>query len=310
MDLYTFYKRSIFQYGGRRARTCWGQRHFIPEIIARGIFLEYVAEKINGKDLQSTCIQEKTGGRISVILTYQVPQHVSDDHDKTHAVARRHVGNRSNFNVSSPYRLNKSGSKKHKTPSRRKRDRERFHAFVERKKARKRNQKSHDSAELCSPKTVSRVTSPVPVSVEVSPTATVTHEEPAQVSPTVSVTPQEETAGAHETSTDSVSEPESPLTLCICSVCKHFDDTDPLLAYYETCDNCGTPNTEDHPLKPCSRCRFRAYCTKECQKIAWRAHHKAVCTTELGEQARILKNCWLKSRGIWQQHMLEPHKLA
>ncbi len=277
-------------------------------------FSGYVAGIINGKSLSTYTVKENAGGSVCVILTYHMERNKENGQP-----IRRHLGK----NASSP---NKSG-KKHKTPSRRRRDRERFHAFVEKMKARKinsRNPKSHVSAEaeLSSPKTVSRITSPSPgtvqssppsdlqATVEVSPTVTVTQQESAQASPTVSVTSQEGAKAALETSTDSVSELEPPISMCICSVCRHFDDTDPLLSYYKTCDNCGTPNTEDNPLKPCSRCRFRAYCTKECQKIAWRAHHKAVCTDELGEQARILKNCWLKSRGIWQQHMLEPHKLA
>ncbi len=76
-------------------------------------FCEYVADKVEGWVLATTCIQERSGkGSISVILTYHMP-HVSHDHGNLKD--KRHLVNRSTGNTKSKPVL----SKKKKSPSRR-----------------------------------------------------------------------------------------------------------------------------------------------------------------------------------------------
>ncbi|KAJ6003538.1 hypothetical protein N7522_006230 [Penicillium canescens] len=49
-------------------------------------------------------------------------------------------------------------------------------------------------------------------------------------------------------------------------------------ANHDNCDNCGQNVI---PLKKCSQCRSVSYCSRECQKAAWRAH-KRDCKTRSG----------------------------
>ncbi len=74
------------------------------------------------------------------------------------------------------------------------------------------------------------------------------------------------------------------------------------MKYHGTCDNCGKVWTDDEPLKPCSCCLFRS---KDCQKSAWRSHHKAICDPEIGEEALGLRWGWMASRKMWQNHKLD-----
>ncbi len=94
------------------------------------------------------------------------------------------------------------------------------------------------------------------------------------------------------------SSPASVAPSCVCEICQRFndDDTSPLMKYLGTCDNCSKVWTDDEPLKPCSCCLFRAYCSKDCQKSAWRSHHKAIRDPEIGEEALGLRRGWMAAR--------------
>lgn len=43
------------------------------------------------------------------------------------------------------------------------------------------------------------------------------------------------------------------------------------------CAQCGEPETESRKLSHCSRCKQVMYCTRECQRKAWKAGHKNAC---------------------------------
>ncbi len=281
-------------------------------------FACYLTETVSGLELESQIIKEKAGGTVCIVLTYHV---VNNKENASGLPLGRHLG--SNATKSKPV-----PSAKKKSPSRRRRDRKRFHEFLERKKQRKinhvassNNQESVSLQESVSKSSTAAVpSSPVQrtppidthVTIEVPESITVATEIVPDPSAAVVPSPQsgpEEPTTAQEISPERGPEPESPVKRCICSVCRDFVDTDPLLSYHATCDNCGTPNTADNPLKPCARCMFRAYCSKVCQKSAWKAHHKAACSVEGGETAKLLRSTWTNSREIWLKHKLEPYKL-
>ncbi len=82
-------------------------------------FSGYVAGIINGKSLANYTVKQKVDGSVSVILTYHMERNKGQP-------LGRHLENKS----SKP-------AFKRKSPSRRRRDRERFRLFLERKKARR-----------------------------------------------------------------------------------------------------------------------------------------------------------------------------
>lgn len=55
---------------------------------------------------------------------------------------------------------------------------------------------------------------------------------------------------------------------------------------YVNCDHCGQVETESEEHYACSRCVGVFYCSKDCQKVGWKAH-KAVCV-ECKKPARVM----------------------
>ena len=55
------------------------------------------------------------------------------------------------------------------------------------------------------------------------------------------------------------------------------------------CDAPGCSNTESEGTKfqKCSGCKARIFCSKECQKAAWKGGHKGECTKLAELQARL-----------------------
>ncbi len=275
-------------------------------------FCGFVMEKVNGKRLSTYVLKEKGDGTVSVILTY----HVVKNKDQP---LRRHLENKSSFtknrSVSQKCDQTTAPIRKKKSPSRRRRDKARFREFLEKKRLLKNRKTDLDAKTEISPQNGVSISGPiaqctppddVEIPLEVPDTVTVT----AQVPQEPAITPETDPVIDRE-SAPAVSSPvSSPVQTCICSVCQPFVDKDPLVGYYAACDNCDAPNTEEQPLKPCARCLFRAYCSKKCQKAAWRAHHKEFCTVEAGETAKLLRSTWNNSREIWLRHKLEPHKLS
>ena len=187
---------------------------------------------------------------------------------------------------------------KKKTPSQRRRDRERFRAWLVRRKSlqvQKTRNTSPDENKPVSSENYVQCSPPLEATVRVAQPKSVTISGP--------------------TSVTAPSEPDlrAPVDLdchkCICDLCSMFKDIDPFQKYHQSCDNCGKVATKEQPLKPCARCLACAYCGKECQTSAWKAKHKAECSKEIGEQVRAAKESWSSAREIWLKHKTEPFHL-
>lgn len=74
-----------------------------------------------------------------------------------------------------------------------------------------------------------------------------------------------------------------------------------------SCSNCGK---DPEPLKPfsrCAKCRFPSYCSKECQKVHWKAHKK-VCSASIEEKDVIVEAVgkdWTKFADDWRGRMAD-----
>ncbi len=190
------------------------------------------------------------------------------------------------------------GNKKKKSPSRKRRDKERFKNFLARK-----NLKTQDPEKL----TVKhQVQCPPPVEL------TVTVEAP----PTVTVSPLDQVSTC---SSEATTVPDFPAVIpsaqsppsqvgCVCDICNRFKingDVDPITAHNKECGNCRKSDKFAQHLKPCARCLMAAYCCKECQRAAW-PQHKPHCSKKTGDVARELRLKWLEAREIWLEHIFEP----
>ncbi len=235
-------------------------------------FCLFIASKIGERSLEESGFKLRQNGDLTVTLSYKLTKVNSTGHQRT--------TNSATSPSKSHCQINKHPvSSKKKTPSRRRRDRERFRAFLERKKQRKSLQVTTPVSDpvQCSP--------PNEVTVTVCDPPTVTFGEP----PTAP-TPAEPT----------VTPP------CTCDVCSVFQDIMPFQEEYTACHNCGKAATEESPLKPCAQCLARAYCTRECQRQAWKAKHKRECDAKLGEQIRRARKTWNNCKEIWLEHKTKP----
>ena len=188
---------------------------------------------------------------------------------------------------------------KRKSPSRRKRDRERFRVFLAKKKQAKQEARKVQDANppvQCTPPSEVLDTVPEPPTVNLSPQP-----------------PSQEARAPVEDSPESSTEPlttQKPAgAYCLCDVCNRFNtkgsDTDPITEQHTACNKCGKPATFMEPLKPCSRCIICAYCSKDCQTADW-SNHKQHCKKETGDQAKELRAKWYEAREVWLDHIFEP----
>ncbi len=280
-------------------------------------FATYLEQEVRGKRLESKLIQE-SGQKLSITFTFGNKNQNQIDHDQ--------------LSRQTPTSQKKT---KKKSPSRLRRDRERFKKYLERKKQHK-QQLSRHKPELnlnsnlpqCPPPPDELVTTPC------GPEFVLTTSPPPELPPassddswiTVSDnSPLDRPSRPSELSPHSSSPacvpPPSPDTLgsdrqsptteipsrneCICDLCLRFNNTDPMKQYHLECGQCGTPATEAHPLKPCSKCMMCAYCNKECQRKAWPIH-KLGCDEAFGIKAREMRSTWETVKEIWLKHKLEP----
>ena len=61
----------------------------------------------------------------------------------------------------------------------------------------------------------------------------------------------------------------------------------------DTCDACGEGGV---PLKCCAKCRDAWYCSKKCQREAWKDHHRAECEGYCSEDCRLADCAKISSR--------------
>jgi hypothetical protein len=54
---------------------------------------------------------------------------------------------------------------------------------------------------------------------------------------------------------------------------------DEYVAYHVTCDHCDKTETKRGKMKECGRCRSVFYCSKDCQRAAWKKHKKTCSTS-------------------------------
>ncbi len=249
-------------------------------------FGNYLRHTIEGKHLEKKFIKE-CGTKVTLILTFCDLENFSKNyHDQlSRAPATSQRKQRK------PVSDSLHGKKK--APSRIRRDRERFRAWIERRKQKPRN---------TSP-VKNRTVSKEPHFVQCTPpsNATIRVCRPQSVTignfPTVTRPPEPDPI---------VIPVQSDSHPCICELCSQFEDVDPIRKYHQTCDNCGKPASNEQPLKPCARCLSLAYCGKECQTLAWKSKHKQECTKEIGAQVRAVKEAWISAREVWLRHRSEP----
>ena len=241
-------------------------------------FTKYLSGIIGGMYLDTKAITESGhfGEKVTISLTY-----CTEDFGKRRENSQK--GGKTSPQGGKPP---STPPRKKKTPSQRRRDRERFRAWVARKK-----QPKLKSVKIPPAKPVQ---CPPPPDVTISPPAVpppITLAKPAAPVSTVTLPPQ----------------PSEPVTVpsasCLCDVCVRFEDKVPLSEeLYGECHNCGKVATEDQPLKPCAQCLSRAYCSRECQRIAWKSGHKKECDKDFGEKLRRMRESWNACREVWLEH--------
>ncbi len=191
-------------------------------------------------------------------------------------------------------------NRKKKSPSRRKRDRDRFRKWLERKKIRK-AQVLVNTATVSSP-VASPVNTDSPSPARTSPPS------PGPPEPVPNTTVSNATVASDplESEQPAVSPvpvtPVSPTTeRCRCKNCQEFNvDEEPyadlkIQCEFTLCDL----TSADTELKTCTRCSLVAYCSKEHQREDWRLH-KQVCDAEDGIEIR-------KTIEEWRRWKAEPH---
>ena len=181
-----------------------------------------------------------------------------------------------------------SKTKKKKSPSRQKRDRERFRKFLEKKRERKKGSFSarQSSEETLEATQLSRPVSDFSPHVQFSPPedVTVAVPEPSTVclssldtqsaaywcnpSPTVTLSGPAQMTDTLQTNVT----PEETEVMCECFACAKLRTIkDPRDGYYKACAYCKLPASEvENSLKPCSRCLYVAYCSRDCQSKDWK----------------------------------------
>ncbi len=257
--------------------TVYRRDIFVQKLQLTESFCGYVAEKVDGKLLANCSIKEGAGGSIFVGITYHVVgnKELSRRHLASGSTSKRKEATTKTQHSTQPRTFNT----KKKTPSRIRRDRERFRRFVDRKTLLK--------------KSVSKPVSPV---VQCPP--------PPDIVITQSVTPPSLTLPKPP----SVAPPSRPETVppCNCDICRIFVDKLPFKDLYEVCDSCGKPNTEELTLRPCAQCLSTAYCCRQCQREAWKSKHKPICDKDTGVKIKRARETWNLAREVWLEHKQQP----
>ncbi len=259
-----------------RTETFSGERKLGDFLKISEDLATFLQHQIKHKKLGKSMIKESSSGGLTITLEYtSIVDKNCEKNDIAISRGRHFVAKRKP--------VSSSPSTKKKTPSRRRRDQERFRTCLERKKERK-QRKSQP------------VNQPVSVQCLPPPDVTITVCDPPSV-----------TLGKH-VSVSSVTVPTKPKTVppCPCDVCTTFQDIDPFINQYKVCPNCGKLGTEESPLKPCSQCLACAYCSRECQRKDWRENHKHKCDKNLGEKIRSAREAWNTCRKVWVEHKTQP----
>ncbi len=159
--------------------------------------------------------------------------------------------------------------KKRKSPSHRRRDRERFRKFLENKKSAaklKTNSKQIPKSEEPVP---TQCPAPVDVSIAVGEPPTVTVTSPLEPL----VRPAQNTSHDTSSSQSDTSSDEEP---CTCENCEEFKDNCDKEPYSDLKDACEwilcRKLATETDLKTCTRCNMVAYCSKKCQARDWSVH--------------------------------------
>ncbi len=261
--------------------------------------VDYLTSKCRRYVLESSCLLENHCG-ITLTLKY-ITENSGKNLNKEKNGAKPPV----------------SQLKKRKSPSRRKRDRERLISFRKRKLDLK-NKRQTPNVPQCSPPQDETITVPNHTSLTVLDPPAVTSPLVTVLDPPSVTLPPQLPSQVPKTPVDVPKSPNTvePLTTskatgvyCLCDVCNRFNtkgsDTDPISEQHVACNKCGKLATFMEPLKPCSRCVICAYCSKDCQRAHW-PDHKPHCKKETGVQARELRAKWHEAREVWLEHIFEP----
>ncbi len=256
-----------------------------PEIVS------YWIAKSGGLVLESTNLCESSNGDFIVKFTYKLA-------NQSVGKVRQNVNNKENPTKSHPISPDmpaKVKSAKKKSPSRRRRDRERFRKWLERKKE-KRTQEVLNSATVSTPSpSRSPKTRPSPV---MSPP-----EIPGPSQPPVGTDSDAANTLSDQVTPDQ-SEPEAPSKEpCKCKDCERFTiDQEPYADLKQQCEWALCDITAaDMVLRNCTRCYMAAYCSREHQKEDWYIH-KDVCNAEDGAHCRQETEDWRRWKAEAHHH--------
>ncbi len=265
--------------------------------------------QLKDKVFKSSQIKLDRSGSFTITLEYSLTEDIVSKSGKRREIPQK--GGKSgfcDFSATHPTR------KHHKTPSRRRRDRARFRAFLERKKQKKQqisatnsvpqtsnSQPKEPMPQQGSPSSEESVTVSSPI-LHTVPTITTTSPPPELPSSssddswiTVSDdTPLESPTQPSATPAEPIPVPPQPQASVqhpypFKTVQERFAEL------YTNCGHCQLPSGDClGGLKPCSRCLCRAYCSKECQRNDWKQGHKQYCSEEQGDKVREVRNRMLE----------------
>ncbi len=203
-------------------------------------------------------------------------------------------------------------SAKKKSPSRRRRDRERFRKFLEQKKRRKQTAAQ-------SPQTQSQDS-------QLSVNSNTIHQPSVTRHRSLSAGHWESrcrslSVGGYEEAEDIRTSPpaenihgpflEQHYNDCACPACVNEPSFDNMAAIFcgtrNCCYWCGTPPCQvAGGLKKCTQCKCVAYCSKGCQLADWNQRHRVECKIKLEAAHKSVSLLW----NVRLRHKSHTHRLA
>ncbi len=250
--------------------------------------VSYWTAKCGGLVLDSTNLCESSNGDFIVKFTYKLGKIQNQSVGKV----RQNVNNNENTTKSQSVPPGKTTKVKRKFSSRRKRDRERFRRWLEKKKERK-IREALNTAIVSTPPSSPKMSNPSPLENLGPPNA-----EPPEP-PVASVSTVTEPVIPDQPAEPAVTpDPAKPHH---CSDCERFKlDEEPYADMKYRCEFAICDKTASEvDLKTCTRCYRVAYCSKDHQREDWYLH-KQVCSAEHGAEIR-------KTVEDWQRWKGEPH---
>ncbi len=292
-------------------------------------YCSLLALQLKNRQIGLSTITETRSGSLKITLEYHL---IVDKISNQKSPDSRHFGNDKHHASTSKART----PVKRKSPSRRKRDRERFRKFLERKREKKAGKTvSRDlpntsipppvqpsdlatasnatAPNQCPPPPDSSVT-PVSPSVPIDTSHPTAESPPSEVSHSLAIG-SSDSSDSDSPDSDSGSEtqdsPADMQDVCNCGYCSptiaEVINFDPLNMFIQ-CSYCeGHVSQFPRGLKQCSKCLSVAYCSRVCQSKDWKeGGHKADCCEEKAALIRQFRQNSLERKeqamAILRQH--------